>query len=93
MLKSYLHRRHFLVKVQTEYTEMSSVNAGVLQDTVLGPLLYIIYTADLPTSPESTKETFAVDTAVIATDSDPAIASHKLQINYVQSKTGKKNGE
>jgi hypothetical protein len=30
---------------------------------------------DLPTSPESTTATFADDTAVLATNSDPAIAS------------------
>jgi hypothetical protein len=29
VLKSYLHSRHFLVKVETEYTELSSVNADV----------------------------------------------------------------
>jgi hypothetical protein len=29
ILKSYLHSRHFLVKVETEYTELSSVNADV----------------------------------------------------------------
>jgi hypothetical protein len=39
----------------------------------------VLYTADLPTSPESTTATFADDTAVVATDSDPAIASQKLQ--------------
>jgi hypothetical protein len=45
----------------------------------LGPLLYLVYTADLPTSPQSTTATFANDTAVVAMDSDPAIASQKLQ--------------
>jgi hypothetical protein len=29
ILKSYLHSRHFLIKVETEYTELPSVNAGV----------------------------------------------------------------
>jgi hypothetical protein len=31
VLKSYLHRRHFLVKAKTEYTQLSPVNVGVPQ--------------------------------------------------------------
>jgi hypothetical protein len=31
IIKSYLHSRHFLVKVAIKYTELSSVNAGVPQ--------------------------------------------------------------
>jgi hypothetical protein len=51
--------------------------------SVLGPLLYLLYTADLPTSPEATTTTFVDDTVVAATHSDPAIASHKLQTNLL----------
>jgi hypothetical protein len=79
ILKSYLHSRHFLIKVETEYTELSSVNAGVPQCSVLGLLLYLLHTADLPTSPKSTIATFADNTVVIAMDNDPATASQKLQ--------------
>jgi hypothetical protein len=78
IIKSYLHSRYFLVKVENEYKEFSPVNAGVPQGSVLGPLLYLLYIADLPTSPEFTTAT-ADDMAVIATDNDPTIASHKLQ--------------
>jgi hypothetical protein len=83
ILKSYLHNRHFLVKIENEYTELSPINAGVLQGSVLGPLLYLLFTVDLSISPETTPATFADNTAVTATDNDPAIASSKLQTNLL----------
>jgi len=46
---------------------------------ILGPLLYILHTSDLPTSRETTLGTFANDTAIFATHEDPTIASLNLQ--------------
>jgi hypothetical protein len=79
VLKSYLHSRHFLEKVETEYIELSPVNAGTPQGSALRPLLYLLYTADLPTTAKSTTTTLVGHTAVLAMDSDPVIASQKLQ--------------
>jgi hypothetical protein len=63
------------------------------QSNVLGQLLYLLYTADLPTSPESSTATFANDNAVVAMDSDPATASQKLQTNLLAVQNWFKNGE
>jgi hypothetical protein len=82
-LKSYLHNWHFQVKVEDSYTDLLPVKAEVPQGSVRGPLLYLLYTADLPTSPDATIATFADDTAILATDPDPAIASHKLQTSFL----------
>jgi hypothetical protein len=53
---------------------------GVQQGSVLWSLLYLLYTADVPTSLKSITATFADDTAVLVTD-DRGIALHKLQSN------------
>jgi hypothetical protein len=83
ILNSYLSNRHFIVKVNPELTELTSVNEGVPQGSVLSPFLYLLYTSDLPTPPGSITATFADDTTIVATDCDPATASQKLQVSLL----------
>ena len=81
ILKSYLQNRHFLVKQQDEYTNLYPILSGVPQGSVLGPILYLIYTADLPTEQNVLTATFADDTAILASHENPQTASQILQTN------------
>jgi hypothetical protein len=52
--------------------------SGVPQGSILVPLLYTIYTADLPASTKTILSTFANDTAIFTSHPDTATASLNL---------------
>lgn len=79
IIKSYLENRHFLVKYGDEQSSLHPINAGVPQGSVLGPLLYLLFTADLPTRNNVTTATFADDTAILTSHINPQVASQQLQ--------------
>lgn len=78
-IRSYLENRHFFVKHGEEVTTLCPIHAGVPQGSVMGPTLYLLYTADLPNSEATVTGTFADDTAILATDKLPEKATQKLQ--------------
>ena len=78
ILESYLSNRKFRVKYVDHTTNDFEILAGVPQGSVLGPTLYLIYTADIPQSDLIITSTFADDTALLSTHSNPVIASQVL---------------
>ncbi|KAL4149704.1 hypothetical protein QTP88_003582 [Uroleucon formosanum] len=62
ILKSYLTHRSFQVNINNSISNQFMINAGVPQGSDLSLLLYLIYTADIPTTSCTILNTFANDT-------------------------------
>jgi hypothetical protein len=93
LLQSYLLGREFRTRVNEEVSSNVPIQSGVPQGSVLGPILYVLFTTDLPTNFHTTTETFADDTVILASHDDPVIASQRLQGHLDQLENWLKRGE
>lgn len=78
-LQSYLSKRSFYVSINNACSDIRFIKAGVPQGSVLGPILYTLFTANIPTTSKTKTYTFADDTAIIATSANPTEAVTYLQ--------------
>ena len=67
------------------------MHAGVPQGSVIGPVLYLLYTSDLPTFEQNVVATFGDDTAIMAIGDNNTEPTEKLQtvVTKIQSWTRK----
>lgn len=79
--KSYLSNRSQFVKINNTVSDTRQIICGVPQGSVLGPLLFIIYTNDLPNSLTHTSAIIFADDTTIYTKSKN-IASLYENANY-----------
>ncbi|GBP38957.1 RNA-directed DNA polymerase from mobile element jockey [Eumeta japonica] len=93
LLKSYLENRCYEVKINSDTSDMHVIRSGVPQGSVLGPVLYLIYTADLPAHASTTTATYADDTAILSTHENQDSASDSLQQHLNLIENGLDSGE
>jgi len=79
LLKSYLADRNFAVRHNNTLSDYYTIEAGVPQGSVLGTLLFLIFTADIPKAGSTTTASFADDVAVLFVNEDPVSATRHLQ--------------
>jgi hypothetical protein len=80
LIESYLADRTFSVAHEEAKSSFRQISAGVPQGSVLGPILYLLYTADLPVDGNTTTATFADDTAILSVSDSHVKATENLQI-------------
>ncbi|KAF7286812.1 hypothetical protein GWI33_003869 [Rhynchophorus ferrugineus] len=80
LLESYLFERQFRVSHEMAFSRFKTISAGVPQGNVLGPLLYLLYTADIPTTKDILLGTFANDTIITAKDISLPRAIEKVKV-------------
>jgi hypothetical protein len=61
IMRSYLSERYFQAKIDYKLSAYHLIRAGVPQSSILGPVLYLIFTADVPLTENTLMATFADD--------------------------------
>ena len=84
LIKSFLRNRHQRVVLNGQSSKWSSIKAGVPQGSVLGPLLFLVYTNDLPNGLLSNPKFFADDTSIFSVVKDNLNSSNKLNEDLSQ---------
>lgn len=79
IIESYLSCRYYRVRCDNTFSDLKPIQAGVPQGSILGPILYLLFTYDIPCPDGCQIATFADDTAILATAKTSEESTEKVQ--------------
>ena len=80
--KSYLSNRKFKVHIKNTFSEPGNLPCGVLQGSILGPLLFLLYINDMPQAVDCELLLYADDTCLIFQHNDITEIETALNKNF-----------
>ena len=86
LIQSFLDNRHQSIVLNGRSLKWSLVEAGVLQGSILGPLLFLIYIHDFPQGLHCNAKLFADDTSSLSTINGLTITSSNLNEDLLKIK-------
>ena len=78
ILRNYLHGFYQRVVLNRQTSSWELINSGVAQESILDPVLFLIYIKDLPDNIQSTCKLFADDTFLFSHVSDKYTSQSEL---------------
>lgn len=66
LIQSFISERTFSVKINSSFSAIRKIEAGVPQGSILGPLLFNLFVADLPEPHNASLALYADDTAILS---------------------------
>jgi hypothetical protein len=80
LIRSYLTNRYQMVTCEDKFSSWKTIQCGVLQGSILGPLIFLIYINDFPSIMNAKNNTmllYADDTSIVITESSTANVKHQ----------------
>ena len=80
--ESYLSNQLFRINLENCYSDSSNITCGVPQESILGPLLFLIYVNDMPQAVKSNLFVYADDSCLVFQGNDVVETEKQLNEDF-----------